>query len=213
MSGFIFLPLATAMMILAKPIIQLLFERGAFDAAATELTSKILTFSCLQLFPICAVGIMLRLLFAFQDFGSIFKVLLVNLAANLILNFTLIKLMNPPACGIALAAAAGSFITATLYFAILKKRISNLHGLTIFWSLSKITIFSALSGMAVFFTYTWMNGIFHDTVLTRSLNLAAATGAGILIFLSAAAAFKLPEFLKVYHLTRTKLGTNPADAV
>jgi putative peptidoglycan lipid II flippase len=212
MSGFIFIPLAVTMMILAKPAIQLLFQRGAFDAAATELTSKILVFSCLQLFPTCAGAIMLRLLFAFQDLVSLLKVTLISLTVNIILNFLFMNLMNPPACGIALSTAASSFISVTLYFVILKRRISNLHGLTILRSLSRIAAFSAVSGLAVFLAYSGLSGVFQDTVFTRVAALVAATGAGALVFLALSAFFRLEEYLKVYQLIRTKLRATPAGA-
>lgn len=212
MSGFIFIPLAITMMILAKPSIQLIFQRGAFDTAATELTSKIFVFCCLQLFSNYAVAIMLRLMFAFQDMKNIIKVVITSLFANIVLNFVLMKLMSTPACGIALSTAASSFIAAVLYFIILKKRISNLHGLSILRSLSKITAFAIVSGMAVFFTYAGMHSIFDNTILSQTITLISSVLAGILIFLAISAFFRLPEFLKIYQLIRTKLHASPASA-
>ncbi|OGS08509.1 MAG: murein biosynthesis integral membrane protein MurJ [Elusimicrobia bacterium RIFOXYA12_FULL_51_18] len=209
MSAFIFIPLAVTMMILAKPAVQLFFQRGAFDAAATELTSKILVFYCLLLFSNYATAIMARLLFAFQAPISIMKIAFTGLVINIILNFIFIKLMNPPACGIALSTAVSSFITAIIYFIVLKKRISNLHGLVILKSLSRITAFSAVSGLAVFFTYAWISGVVQDSVLTRAITLAASAGAGVLTFLVISAVFKLEEFWKIYQMIRARLCVNP----
>ncbi|MFA5859802.1 MAG: lipid II flippase MurJ, partial [Elusimicrobiota bacterium] len=39
MTGFIFIPMAIILMILAKPIIQVLFQRGVFDEQATSITA------------------------------------------------------------------------------------------------------------------------------------------------------------------------------
>lgn len=212
MSGFIFIPLAATMMILAKPAIRLLFQRGAFDAAATDLTSQIFVFYCLLLFSNYAVAIMIRLLFAFQAPLSIIKVTIAYLSANIILNFIFMKLMDPPACGIALSTAASSFIAAILYFIALKKRVPNLHGLEILRSLLKIAAFSAVSSLAVFFTYTGLAGVFQDTLLSRVFVLSAAAGAGFLAFLAVSAVFRLEEFLKIYQLIRTRFGAEPAGA-
>jgi len=210
MSAFIFIPLAVTMMILAKPAIRLFFQRGAFDAAATELTSKILVFYCLLLFSNYATAIMARLLFAFQAPISIMKLALTGLLLNVILNLIFVKLMNPPACGIALSTATSSFIIAIISFIVLKKRISNLHGLTILKSLFKITAFSAVSGLAVFFTNSGISRVFQDTVLTRVITLSVSAGAGILTFLVISAVFKLEEFWKIYQLIRTRLSATPA---
>ncbi len=210
MSGFIFIPLTVTMMILAKPAIQLLFQRGAFDASATELTSGILVYYSLLLLSNYAVAIMARLLFAFQDPLSIIKVAVATLAANVALNFILIKVMTPPACGIALATALSSVISAVLYFIVLKKRISNLHGLAIFASLSKISVFAVVAGLAVFLTHGTVSGLVQTTVPGRAAALAAAGCAGLIVFVLISAFFRLEEFQKVYQLFRTKFGEKPA---
>jgi putative peptidoglycan lipid II flippase len=212
MSGFIFIPLTVTIAILAKPAIQLLFQRGAFDPAATELTSAIFVFYSLQLLANYAGTIFMRVLFAFQDFKIILKVISANLALTMILNFIFIKFMRPPACGIALSTSLGSFFSAILYFMILKNRISNLHGAAILRSLSMITACSAVSGLAVFLAYAGMNSVFQGGVLTRAAVLLASSGAGLLVFLATAAFLKLEEFRKVRQLIRTRLGTQPSGA-
>ncbi len=209
MSGFIFIPIAVTMMILARPAIRLLFQRGAFDAAATALTSRILVFYCLILFSNYAATIMMRLLFAFQDLKSIILVVAATLAANIVLNFVFIKVIYPPACGIALATAASSLIGAVLYFIILKRRISNLHGLTILRALLKITAFSLVSGLAVFGTQKALGGLLSDTLAAQAAVLAASSLAGVLVFVSISAFFGLEEFRKVYKLAMTRFRTNP----
>jgi len=204
MSGFIFIPLAVMLMVLARPAIQFLFQRGAFDAAATDLTSKIFMLLSLQLFSGYALVILMRLLFAFQDLMVMLKIMVVNVILNLAMSFVLIKLFNPPACGIALSTSLGSFVTAILYFLVLKKRISNLHGVAIFKSLSRITAFSLVSGLTAFLVYRGMSGASHGTLPEQLMALAAAFCAGSLVFILISSAFKLEEFQKVYLLVKTK---------
>ncbi|MEW6556534.1 MAG: murein biosynthesis integral membrane protein MurJ, partial [Elusimicrobiota bacterium] len=91
MMGFIFIPLAVIMITLAKPVIQLLFQRGAFDAQATDLTSKIFICFTFQLFSNYALVIMLRLIFAFQDLFSILKVTVIGIVFTILLNYIFIK--------------------------------------------------------------------------------------------------------------------------
>jgi len=212
MSGFIFIPIAVTMMILAEPAIRLLFQRGAFDAAATALTSRILVFNCLLMFSSYAVAILARLLFAFQAAGSVMKVAIATLLVNIILNFAFMKAMDPPATGIALAGAVSSLFSAILYFIVLKRRISNLHGLTILRSLSKITEFSAVTGLIVFYTFRAVSGVFHTTPPGQAIALAAASLAGLAGFIALSALFKLEEFRKVYQLVLTRLRPAPKPA-
>ncbi|MDD2805777.1 MAG: murein biosynthesis integral membrane protein MurJ [Elusimicrobiales bacterium] len=205
MSGFIFIPLAITMMILAEPAIRLLFQRGAFDLAATRLTSQIFVYSCLLLFSNYAVAILMRLMFAFQDFRNILKVVGAGLVLNAGLNYVFIRVMDPPACGVALSAAVGSFVMAVLFFLILKKRVSNLHGLAILKALSRIAAFAAVSGFAVFFSYQYLSARLHTTLVNQAAALAGAAAAGLLVFVLISAAFRLEEFLKVYQHAVSKL--------
>lgn len=210
MSGFIFIPMAVIMMVLARPTIELVFQRGAFDAAATELTSKIFVFYSLQLFSNYAVAIMQRLLFAFQCFKSIFKIVAAGVVLNLLLNFVFMKVMGPPACGIALATSLGTFLAAVMYFATLKKRISNLHGLAILKSLAGTTAISLAAGLTAFLAYKSLGGLPRVTLADRTLHLAAASSAGLAVFISVSSALKLEEFQKVYMLVKSKFDRNPA---
>lgn len=204
MSGFIFIPLGVMMMVLARPAIQLLFQRGAFDAAATDLTSQVFMFYSLQLFSGYALVILMRLLFAFQDLMVILKVLAVNVVLNLVMSVIFIKLFNPPACGIALSSSLGAFVTAVLYFLALKKRVSNLHGLAILRSLSRITAVSLVSGLTAFLVYRGMSSASQSALPEQLMALAAAFFAGSLVFVLISSAFKLEEFQKVYLLVKTK---------
>jgi putative peptidoglycan lipid II flippase len=206
MSGFIFIPLAVIMMILAEPAIKLLFQRGAFDMAATGLTSKIFVYSCLLLFSNYAVAILMRLLFAFSDFRSILKVISFGLVLNAALNYVFIKLLTPAACGVALSTAVGSAATAVLFYAILKKRLGNLHGLEILGSLARITAFSLAAGAAVYLSFDALSGVLHTTLWNQAAALAGAALAGAAVFLGLSAVFNLEEFGKIKRLSLEKLG-------
>lgn len=212
MSGFIFIPLAVIMMILAEPAIRLLFQRGAFDMAATGLTSQIFVYSCLLLFSNFAVAILMRLMFAFADFRGILKVIAVGLVLNAGFNYLFIRLLTPAAAGVALSTATVSLITALLFFAILKKRLGNLHGLQILGALARITAFSAVAGAAVHFSFRALSAVFHTTLLGQAIALVAATLAGFAVFIAIAAFFKLEEFRKVWQLALDKLARKKGPA-
>jgi peptidoglycan biosynthesis protein MviN/MurJ (putative lipid II flippase) len=160
---------------------------------------------CLLLFFNYAVAIMVRVLFAFQAPLSILKVTVASLAANILLNFFLVRVMTPPAAGIALATAASSLIAAVLYFIVLKKRISSLHGFAICRSLCKITVFALVSGLAVLFTHKAIGGLSRPTLFNQGLSLAASALAGLAVFLLISALFRLEEFRKLHQLAATKL--------
>jgi putative peptidoglycan lipid II flippase len=203
MSGFIFIPLAVTMMMLAHPTIRVLFQRGAFDQAATGLTSSIYLYYCLLMFSNFAVVVLMRVLFALQEFRAILKITALGLAANIAMNYALPKVMTPPACGIALSTALVSAASALLYFLKLKRRIGNLHGQTILRSLAANSAFALLSAPATLAAYR----AFRPSVelWPQLLALAAAAATGLAVFLLLTAAFRTEEFSKAYNLVLRRL--------
>jgi putative peptidoglycan lipid II flippase len=63
----LFLPVTMGLMLLREPFIQLLFERGAFTAASTQLTASPLLFYAMALLPFALEVIVIQFFFARQD--------------------------------------------------------------------------------------------------------------------------------------------------
>lgn len=211
MAGFIFIPLAVVMMTLGRPIIELLFQRGAFDAAATGLTSVIFICYCLLLLSNYAAAILMRLMFAFQDYRSMIKVVGVGLVANAAMNFIFMKLMDPPAAGIALSSSAGSLLTALLYYFTLRKRLPGLNGMAIVRPLIVMGLLALPAGLAASWTYALAAPGPGAGIAARALALGASAAAGLGLFAALAAAFRLEEFMKVYNLAVNRItGKVPA---
>ncbi len=63
----LFLPVTVGLMVLREPFVQLLFERGAFTAASTQLTAGPLLFYALALLPFALEVIVVQFFFARQD--------------------------------------------------------------------------------------------------------------------------------------------------
>ncbi|MDD5688027.1 MAG: murein biosynthesis integral membrane protein MurJ [Elusimicrobia bacterium] len=215
MMGFIFIPLAIIMIILAKPTIQVLYQRGAFNSQATDLTSKILICYTIQLFSGYAMVMMQRLFFIYQDMLTLFKVIIVNTIANIILNLIFIKVINPPAAGIALSSSVGCLVTTFLYFFYLKKRLSYLHGVSILKSLSKITFLAILSGVIIFIIFQKLNGfiitspitfaLFSRTFIIQTMKIVASALIGVVAFIVMSLLLKIEEADKICNLVKIKL--------
>lgn len=205
MTGFIFIPLSIIMIVLAKPTIQLLFQRGAFDARATDLTSKIFICYSLQLFSIYAMVIMHRIFFIFQDMSSIFKIIVIGVILNIILNLIFMKIINPPAAGIALSSSVGCFVITILHFVFLKKRIHYLHGLSILKSLIKITFLAAILGIIIFVVFQKLNNlIISPSIFNQIVKIAGSAGTGMIVFIGMAFLFKTEEAEKIYAVVKNK---------
>ena len=65
--NFITIPSVCALIVLAHPIVQTLFERGSFGAQATELTSSLLPFAAVGLVALAANVVLTRCCFACRE--------------------------------------------------------------------------------------------------------------------------------------------------
>ncbi|MDF1555494.1 MAG: murein biosynthesis integral membrane protein MurJ [Deferrisomatales bacterium] len=106
MSAFIVVPAAAGLLVLARPILVVLLQRGAFDAAAVEATARALTWYALALIPVAGVRVLAPAFYALQDTRTpvmaAFWSLWVNLAASLVL---MVPLQH---AGLALATGVSS---------------------------------------------------------------------------------------------------------
>lgn len=100
------LPAAVALMVIAGPLVSVLFERGAFDAADTEATALALAVYGLGLPAFVLQKVMQPLYYAREDTRRPFRFALVSMGVNAVLAVGLI-----PVIGF-LAAAAGTTLAA-----------------------------------------------------------------------------------------------------
>ncbi len=103
------LPFCGLLVYFSHPLIELLFQRGAFDASDTQLVSHVQIFYLLQL-PFYVIGIMgARLLSALSCNQILMKISAINLLINIAGNFILMKYLG--LAGIALSTSVVYFVS------------------------------------------------------------------------------------------------------
>ncbi len=90
---FIIIPISVGMIVMHEPIIRLLFERGAFDPTATQLTAIALLYYSLGIFAHAGLGVIVRVYFSMQDTITPVKVGVIAIVINIILNLILVQFM------------------------------------------------------------------------------------------------------------------------
>ena len=205
MSGFIYIPLSLTMMVFSKPTIMLLFQRGAFTAAATDLTSILLIILSAQLCFSYITAIMMRVVIVFQDMKTIVGLVLFNTGINVALNLLFIRIMEPPIAGIALSSTLGTFISLPLYYYILKKRMVFLHGLSILKSLSFFSLLALAPVFLMKVVHGWINTFFVYSAVSQFFIIAVSCLAGFAVYLGLAYYYKVEEAHKLYDITANKI--------
>jgi putative peptidoglycan lipid II flippase len=194
MSAFIFIPLTVMAVILAKPVISLLFEHGAFTPAATLVTSRIFVCYSFQIFFFTVAIIFYRAILALRDSAAFLKVALFSIILNVALNFIFIRMLKPPAAGIALSTSVVQAVSCVILSVFLQKRKIVLDWKYIFGGLLRVIPASAAAGAALASVYGWYAS--HVQCHTPALNAAGivlGVAAGSAVFIAVSSLLGLEE--------------------
>jgi putative peptidoglycan lipid II flippase len=118
------LPAATALAILALPILSTLFERGAFGPTEAAATASALIAYAVGLPAFVLVKVLAPAFFARHDTATPVKVAMVSLATNLLLTLVLMRFFAH--VGVAIALSAAGWLQAALLTVLLARR-SHFH--------------------------------------------------------------------------------------
>ncbi len=140
-------PAAVGLLVLGRPLTALVFQRGAFDAAATERVYWALQFFALGLVTHSALEIVARLFYAQRDMWTPFWAALGGLALNATLGWTLLPLLTHGS--IALSNSLGAGFQVVFVLLVAQRRMGGVEGRGLGASLARTGLASALMGVAV----------------------------------------------------------------
>jgi putative peptidoglycan lipid II flippase len=168
------LPSAVGLAVLSLPIIQVLFERGAFGAADALATAHVLAAYALGLPAYVLVKVLLPGFFARKDTRTPVKIAVVCLVANIV--FILILLWPLAQVGIALATALAAWLNAGLLGFRLHREGFLRPDPRLKRRLPRIALVSLAMGAALWLVQPWL------APLPQSLALAVLVVLGGTIF-------------------------------
>jgi len=192
MTALTMLPLGALIMTLALPIVQVIYERGAFDLAAAEIVTSVLVAYGLGMFVYLARDVLVRVYYALGDGQTPFRISLVNIGLNALLDYFFIRWFGAP--GLVLATV-GVNITSTLAMVILLDR--KLEGLPwLRWGrpILGLTLLSGVAGMAAWGTRLGLEQVLGiEGFWNRLMQLAIAGTLGLAVFSLGTLAIRIPE--------------------
>jgi putative peptidoglycan lipid II flippase len=203
MLAFLTIPATVGLMVLARPIIRLLFERGRFGPSDTEATAAALWFYSIGLVTYTGVKVLAP---SFYALGTPRIPLLASasaVATNLIVIVSLHGHMGFRA--IALAQSLGSIVNTLLLLGILHRRLGRLVDRTLLGHLAAMVACAAAMIPAIW----WTASAAETRLGTAGLMAQLAAGllpvlAGGLVYGLAARVFRLPEMHAILGQLRRK---------
>jgi putative peptidoglycan lipid II flippase len=194
---------AVLLVVLAVPIIRLLFQGGKFTAHDTHETAFALMCLAPGLVAYSSVNILARAFFALGDTKTPMKISIVCLAMNLIIAVALVERFRQGGLGI--ANTATSICNVWLLFFALRKKLGRLEMESLWKTLLPLAVAGTVAGFVAWFGWQfWENQFGHATLALKTGAVFAPAMAAGFIYGILALAFKVPAAREMLDFALTK---------
>ena len=182
---------AVLLIVLAEPMIRLLFERGSFQPEDTPDVAIALQPLAVGLLAFSLVNILGRAFYALGDTATPMRISVFCLALNVVLTLPLVWIFKQ--AGLGMANSTTGIINVSLLFFALKKKLRTLELTAVRAQIPAFLGAAAAAALVAFLAFRfWEQQIGHVTLLERLgevfVPLALATAA----YFAAALAMRLP---------------------
>jgi putative peptidoglycan lipid II flippase len=204
-------PATVGLIVLAVPIVELIFQHGNFGPSDTQKVATALMFYAPAIAGYSIVKIAGPSFYSLQDSRTPVIVSLVTIASNLVLNLWLNSLLGFR--GLALGTALAANINAGLLLYLLGRRIGGVDGARLGWSLVKIVGASLLMGVAGFLADGWLRDLLPgDGLIVRLVRVGSAILASLGALALGAWALRIDEFQAAVSQVMAKVAGRTAAA-
>ena len=198
---FLALPSTVGLILVARPLVAAIYQRGKFTVADTDLASKVLIFYALGLCGFFAQQVLPRAFYAMKDSKVPARTAALAVILNVILNLTLIWPMG--VSGLAFSTSLCSYAQVGILLWLLHRKF-QLHLAEGFWPIfQKTAIGTILMAAAGWASLAVLGGLAQGTRgdVIRILVLVAVCGG---VYVGAAWALKNPMLALIVSARRKK---------
>ena len=185
------LPASVGLILLARPIVSLLFERGEFNATIAEMTAWALVWYAAGLVGHSMMEVLTRAFYARQDTKTPVLIGTAAMGLNVIFSISFSRIFAQigwfPLGGLALANSLATALEATALFIFMRRRLNGIEGRFLLDGAWRVGV--AALGMGVGLIL-WIQAAGS---LPRWLVAAGGVGVGGLLYLLGVLLLKVPE--------------------
>ncbi len=147
------IPAMAGLIVLGRPWIQLLFQRGAFGTSSTEAVYGALVFYALGLIGHSSLELVARLFYAQKDTMTPLFAVIGAMVVNLLLSLTLVRLLGHGGLALANSIAVTLQVSTLLWLA--RKRLDGIQGDDLLRSAGRSTLATAVMTLVTIAFITW----------------------------------------------------------
>jgi putative peptidoglycan lipid II flippase len=201
---FMNLPATVGLIVLAQPIIRLIFERGLFTPADTANTAAALQYYAIGLIGYSVVRIVSPTFYALGRSRVPVMVSAGSVVVNIALNVTLVRVLGYR--GLALGTSLTAIVNAMVQLLLLRREIHGMEGRRMLASFARVLVASLIMGAVTWLTHAMLLNVLPGTSLALQLVRLLVTIALALVSLAGVAqVLRIPEFAEARDLIGARL--------
>lgn len=169
-------PSAVGLIVLGRPIIALIYERGHFGPNDTAHTADTLAFYAAGLAGYSAIKILAPAFYALNDSRTPMLVSLFSILTNFFMNWMLVGVMQER--GLALSTSANAVLNCGVLYFIMRGRLDGIEGRRTAAALGKILVASAVMGIVCWGVSAGVSRSAGESFAARLVNVTASVALG-----------------------------------
>lgn len=205
LTGLSMLPLSALIIALAIPIVRIVYERFEFDAAASELVASVLIPYGIGMFVYLGRDVLVRVFYALGDGDTPFRISVVNIFLNALLDYFLSRMFGAP--GLVLATVGVNLISMITLLWLLNRKLNGLPLREWSYPLVGLTLNSVAAGLGAWGTLWSCQQLWGtEGLFTQLAQLSVAGMIGLGIFAVLLTQLNLPEADLLINRLRRRFG-------
>lgn len=197
------IPISVGAIVLSKPVVRIVFERGAFDSDATNITAIVLSCYSIGMIGFGLRDVLSKVFYSIQDTKTPMVNGALSMGMNIVLNIILIKFLGH--AGLALATSISALICIVLLLNSLKKTIGYFGQDKIMKTTLKSLISAAVMGVVTYFMYNILANILGVGFIQEVTALFGAIGIGAIIYGVLIIILKVEEVSVIANMIKRKI--------
>ena len=206
---FLTLPSAVGLIVLAEPIIALIYQRGKFIDSDSLHTAEALQFYAIGLVGYSCIKVLAPAFYAINHKWTPMLVSFLSIGLNLALNWIFIFHFKMGHRGLALSTALAATVNFTLLYLLMTRVSGSLESKALASTLCRCLLASLPIGLLGWYSHSWLASLGHSAVITRAGALLTVIAGAVALFLLTSWLLRIEGFNEFLGIVRRKLGTKP----
>lgn len=190
-------PSTVGLIVLAVPIVDVLFERGAFTSVDTLYTAYGVMFYSLGILSYCCVKIYAPTFYALDDARTPVRISVTAVAVNIVVNICLVLVLplDYKYLGLAFGTALSLTLNTLLLARNFKRRVGSLEPYQVYGTIMKSIAAAAVMGVVIYFFHRTFEQRWDDMTLFQELiALAVSISVGVGVYSGCCYLFRVEDF-------------------